>query len=738
MGFLNPILLWGTLGILIPILIHLLNRYRHKEIDWGAMELLRRALVVRSRQIRLEDILILILRCLAVLLIALAMARPTLTAAGAKWFGARAQVGAVVALDGSFSMGHRPGVGTRFDRAVARVREVLKTLDTGSPLSFVLLGNRPRILLRNVGYDEARLEKVLRDAAPLPERLNLELCLEELGPLIREIKAPVRESYLVTDAQTTTWDEPSEKTRAILQQIGTDAKLFLLSTGSDGAENVGLTRFSLASGTLRKGAMARCIAEVRNFGKRPQEKVAVGLYLDDRPVDQRVIEKIGANESESVPLFTRFDRAGNVRLVARIGPDPLLVDNTRYLTACIREQVRVLLVDGDPSDKPFQGETDFLRAGLVPKTAGALRSTMVVRTIPYLELGGERLADYHVIMMANVPDLRKTQAAALYNFVAQGGGLVIFLGDKIIPKLINARMQHGEGSLLPAEIVALGNTSADRTQSWPLETALSGHPITEPLEGLPRELVNEARFHQFFQVRVLPGGRTILRLAGRDAPLLVERDIGRGRVLLFTSSATRKWNNLVIHPIYPILLHQAVTYLTRQAHERPFTVGDPMVLPLPAQTLAPTVIFRDPTGKEAPIQVTESNGQKTVKFEEAVLPGFYELRYASDAAPLVAAVNVDPSESDVRILASEGIAKVLRGLPARHVPWGEEVGETIKQSRVGRELWRYLLLAGLAVLALESYLARRFTKRISPGGAREERTITAPATLAAPEERAAG
>ena len=77
MDFLNPALVWGTLGVAVPVVIHLLNRFRYKQVDWAAMELLRRAMVARSQRIRIEDLILLALRCLAVLLVALAFARLT-------------------------------------------------------------------------------------------------------------------------------------------------------------------------------------------------------------------------------------------------------------------------------------------------------------------------------------------------------------------------------------------------------------------------------------------------------------------------------------------------------------------------------------------------------------------------------------------------------------------------------------------------------------------------------------
>jgi len=713
MGFLNSAMLWGTLAVLLPIAIHLLNRYRHKEIDWAAMELLRRALVVRARQIRIEDILILILRCLAVLLIALAMARPTLTASGAKWFGAESQVGVVIAIDASYSMAHRPGVNTRFDRALTRVRAALETLDPGNPLSLVVMGSRPRIVLRNVGYDEARLEKVLAKLSPLPERLNLELCFEEVETLVSELRAPVRECYVVTDAQASTWKELSEKARIAMREMSTVARVFYLSTASENAENLGITGFGLASGTLRKASMARYVAAVRNFGRQAQEKVTVGLTVNGSPVDQRVIDRIPAGKDASVPLFVRFDRSGDSRLSVRLAPDPLTTDNVRYAVAHVRDQVRVLCVDGEPSDEPFEGETAFLETALAPRRGAMAGPSLVVKTVPWLAVSSQRLADYQAVVLANVPNLRAERVAALQSYVQQGGGLVIFLGDKMIPRAFNARMTENGAQLLPATLKALANPQDD--EGVAMEVEMTGHPVARGLEAVPAELLNAARFFQYFRTDVAKGGRTILRMAGTGDPLLVEKTLGRGHVLLFTSTADREWTNLAVNPIYPILLQQMVTYLTRQEHERSFTVGEPIQLVLPRQSMRSNVMFRDPTGKDHPIQVTERNGQRIIAHERPDVTGFYEARYAAGMSPLVTAVNVDATESDVQSLVGSQLTTAFKTVPVRILAWGEDMDLAIRASRVGHELWRVLLTIGLAVLVLESFLAHRFSRRLTGG-----------------------
>jgi len=85
MTFLNPLLLLGGLGLALPILAHLLNRFEVKQTDWAAMQFLNRSVRVRSRQLRLRDLLLLILRCLALLLFCLALARPGWKGQAAAW-----------------------------------------------------------------------------------------------------------------------------------------------------------------------------------------------------------------------------------------------------------------------------------------------------------------------------------------------------------------------------------------------------------------------------------------------------------------------------------------------------------------------------------------------------------------------------------------------------------------------------------------------------------------------------
>ncbi len=279
MGFMNSALMWGGLGVLgvsVPVIIHLLKRYR--VIQWGAMALLLKTLKRRRRKIRMEDLIVLLLRCLALLFLALALMRPTILSRGGAWLMGASRVGMVIAIDASYSMAHGE-VGNRFEQARRQAKAILSTVNPGDPVTIVLMGSRPRVLARLVGYEERRVENILDEATPLPEHLNLEFCLERVRQLMTEMKTPLRECYIISDAQAATWQTLTDKAiaelRAMAKAPDTKAKVYFVQVSSGHEENLAITRLEFAGGTVRRGASAQFVAEVVNKGLATRDTIPV-------------------------------------------------------------------------------------------------------------------------------------------------------------------------------------------------------------------------------------------------------------------------------------------------------------------------------------------------------------------------------------------------------------------------------------------------------------------------------
>ncbi len=715
MAFLNPWLLLGLAGVSVPIVIHLLNRFRPRKVAWAAMALLRQATTVRSRQVQIEDLLLLLLRCLAVLLLALALARPTLTLRGASLLGGDPSVAALVALDGSYSMSHQTGLVSRFDHALARLRDIGATLSPGSPFTLAVMGDRPRVLVRNSGYDPASLGDLARDATPLPEGLNLERNLETLAQLVAEMRAPVRECYLVTDAQASSFAAMSDQARLTLDRIAQQAHVFVVPVASEHHENVAVTSLRLGSGLLRRGGAGRFIVEVRNVGSHPATGVTVTLAADDTAVDRAVVSDISAGQTVQVSLMARFDRAGPARFTATVGPDPVAVDNVAHATVVVRDRVRVLLVEGSPAAEAFAGDTGFLRVALAPRPHAVPGvPTLDVHTIGWAELAGRRLGDADVIVLANVADVRSDVAEQLTAFVERGGALILAVGDQVNAQVWNQRL----GALLPATLGDAFGDAQQRDAGFRIETDRPSHALAQLLVALPPELRDEARVFRALAATPAQGASVVLHLTGGDddrRPLLIERPApGAGRVLLLTTTLSRDWGDWIVHPLFPMLMQQSITHLLRQPQEEPRWVGGAIALPLPAGTRAATAAFTDPRGEVTQVQLAGVGGPNVAELPEALWPGFYEVRAEDGGEPMVVAVNPDTRESAVRSLGESELARALADLPVRIVADENALRTAIQESRVGRELWRMLALAALALFVLEAVLARRFSARMKP------------------------
>src|ERR1051325_11323191 len=156
LSFLNSSFLGALSLVSIPIIIHLLQRRRYRVVHGGAMEFLRLSQRNRSRRLMIEQLILLLIRCLIPALAILAICRPIVRYGGLPIATARGQVHAVIILDNSYSMGYLPSAGpeTVFDRARKRALDLVERgLRQGDGVSVVLASEPPRILVRKPSLD---------------------------------------------------------------------------------------------------------------------------------------------------------------------------------------------------------------------------------------------------------------------------------------------------------------------------------------------------------------------------------------------------------------------------------------------------------------------------------------------------------------------------------------------------------------------------------------------------------
>lgn len=710
MTFLHPLILLAGLGISLPILAHLLNRHQVKHTPWAAMQFLNRNVRVRSRQIRLRDLLLLLLRCTALILLVLALARPAWQGSVTNWLPGESRAGIVIGLDASFSMAHGGKDQTRFRRALNQVEVIAENIQPGDPVSLVLLGGENTVLTRNMAFDRDRFRELLESAKIVPAGLDLDRVPGQLKELADDMEAPNKEVYFVTDVQARDWEQSSTKFQSALTNLHESAQVFLVPVSGVEA-NLAVTQLNLVSGVLRKGAVGRYQATVQNCGSDPVTNVEVQCRVEGVQIDTKTIPLIAAGASETVSLFVPFHNSGPTRITAEITGDLLPTDNVRRVVAVVRDRVSVLCVDGTDGTAGR-----LVMAALLARSDGSMDENFQVKSIPWLSLPSEPLEEIDVVILADVPEITEEQTKQLSQYVRQGNGLVWFAGKNVKANIWNERSASDIQSLLPAKLGLPVDVSTGNGAGRPLDPSMPDHPVCLPLRSLPEDLFSETRFLTRLDSETSSSSFPILKLAGSGDPILLEHTLGRGHVFMFTTSAETTWNNMALTPVFPMLMQQIVTYLAGREFEQSQTVGDSLSLAYVEQPDASDAVFDSPSDETITVPVREYRKQFVALLENAREAGFYEARVSVQAPGLPIAVNIDSRESNVASLTTPELKQNLDSTNIVVATSEIELASAIKANRARKSSWRQFMLIGLILLIAESLFADRLWKQKQPKG----------------------
>jgi hypothetical protein len=630
-GLLSPLALALSALVALPILAHLSKQIPREKRIFGAMLLLERVVKRLRRRRRLKDKWLLWLRGLAVLLVILAAAGLQFHYPGAvPEFGGSGRV--VLLIDRSMSMSINDGGSTLLGRAREEAAELLSSLPDDTLVGLVAFDSTAERMTQSLTTDHARVLSKLKSVEPTYGSSNLRAAIREASSLLG---GETGEVILYSDEAGPRM--VGEAVDELSRLVENGSSLIPIRIQADPQRNVAVTSASYGSG-IEGGQVT---LRITNYGPIATE-LACEVSLPDGatiPIFADLPPNGEAEERITVPR----EALGGVGSAICEDPD-LPSDDAVFFHLPRIGAARVLVVDGDPGDTPTRSEVYFLERALAPW--GGLRTgvTLDVTTpIGLMDLDHER---HRVVFLANVADPRPF-GPRLTEFVRKGGNLVIGVGDNVSPDVYNAALS----SILPAPFRKVRSLADPAEQGVALELPDVEHPLFTAFKRSGRAGFARVRSHRVMTLEPYEDNdevTTLLRYEG-GMPALVERRIGSGRVLIWTSSLDIAWSGLPLQSVYMPLLQRMVIYLGGEAGGSTArfsaVVGERVEIPLPELVLEPVVL--GPDKSEVP---SHFEGSNIVFYPER--PGAYELHLES-APPLAwVAVNTDPLESDVRIYDS--------------------------------------------------------------------------------------
>jgi len=684
MTFLNSAILAAlTLGLL-PILIHLLNRQRFKKVDFPTLRFLRELQRQKMRQVRIRQVILLILRTLAILFLVLAIARPVLKSSAGILPGAEARTTAVLILDRSASMQTETADGSRFRQMQTRAQEVLNLLKDGDEAQIVWADDQPDVFPENPSAQIHVLREAVASATPRLGGGDLTKAIQKARQILGTSQNLHKEVYVISDFSQSAWPDRLPDGKLLPE----DVRVFLLPTDAANVRNIGITDASVVSRIITPGRPVEITFTVHNTGTSREEDHIVSVYLGGRRVAQ-VRVTLGPGEVRSQRLKfvpdTPGDQVGYVRVEEA---DDFSGDDICYFVLRVPARLSIALVGND-------GPARTLTA-LALNPTGDPGAFVNVQTLTPLELENADWGSFDAIFVVDGSEFGSTFGSRLRNFVESGKGAFIAIGPQADLRGFSSWLPT-LGLPMPAE---LWNTT-DTPVRW--NKVDLHHPLFEGLfEGEPTDVSPEIQR----MARIAPGGSAVeIVSTSIGIPFLLESSVGKGHVLFMTGSADPSWSTLFRSGIFPPLMVSSAAYLSGigtsgTAHQ--LFVGVPAQLSFAG---SPGTEGFELRGGEslAPAIETGTMGY-VLQIPGLDKTGAYEL-WQGNRRIASLAVNIPAKECELTAAPEANYQEIVGG-QIKRLAQKTEVQSAVMEGRYGRELWKLCLFLALALLIAEMLVGR--------------------------------
>ncbi len=665
MGLLAPWFLAALAGLALPLYLHLLKRQTTTPKPVSSLMFFESRTQASTRHRRLRYFLLLSLRLLLLLLLILAFANPFVNRNTATLASDRL---VLLVVDNSFSM----RAGTRLEDAKAAAMRVLANKGAARA-QVAAFGSPLRLMMTQPTVDQLALRAAVQAIEPGDGHGNFGELARAVRALAESVHTPI-ELHVFSDMQ-----------RGDLASPFSDMAM---------PGNVTLVAHAVVTKAQPNWTVESVDAPGQVWGKdaKPVHVQAV-IAGYDTPAAQRTVSlvvngKTTATKSVAVPANGRATVEfpalevpyGFSRCEIKIdGADGFPADDLRRFAVARTDPQKALLIHnyGDSRSPLYVGAA----------LAAAAQSAFILESINVNEAADRKPSNYAFVILSDVNSVPSLLENSLTQYVRSGGSLLIAAGTSAgarsqIP-IFGARIiETRDYSRVPDRYMAVGSSD-------------SSYPAVARAEGW-----QGVKF--FYALNVDPGDSRVIVRLGDQTPLLLEKRIGEGRVVLLTSGLDNLTNDFPLHPAFVPFIEQTARYLAgseRLGGARPV---DAYLDLRNAKEKGQGVEVTDPEGKR-PLTLGEAASAQSFQLTEA---GYYQLRLANGRQDEVG-VNPDPKESNLDVIPDDVLAlwQGKTGQPSQETAAAVPAATPQKTPQT---IWWYVMLLVLASAVAESVLASRY------------------------------
>jgi hypothetical protein len=753
-SLINPWLLIGLAGIALPVIAHLLNRRRFDVVEWGAMQFLNPSRRTR-RRLKLEELLLLLLRIALVAVIVLAVARPVIPSGFLSGFYSSGSRTVVLVIDGSNSMSRMDGIGTVHQSAVRRSMEFLRTLGPNDTVALIDARDVPRAVIESPLRDIRAVDDQLLNLPSPGGACDALAAIEKAIGILGRSSAAAREIVVFSDRQSQGWRPTSDADWARVDEMlkfpAVRPQIWVVDVGlpvDPSSRNVSVGRIEISREMSVPDFPVRLRVPIRNDSDR-EIQVPVRLQREGQTLPGQTQDVSIPARSQGIAEFEHSARSAGTHVLtvaAEVSGDALIADNVSHVALQIADSMSVLLVNGTFSLIPAERDTFFAELAFAPPEQGV--PWVRTQVVDAADLTPEHFQKAAVAVLCNVGRIPDKAAQALAEFAAAGNGVIIASGPNTTPEsfeqafVVTGLLQQ----LRVMGIQEIGETDA------PVQLApLSIQPgWLDRFRSDPSRSFLKAGFAAWVQTKTVEPELTDLESSmatsesglpitlaqlSNGAPMILQARHGAGTVLLLTSTLDRTWTDLPTRSDFVPFLHEAVFHVASSKSHRNIGFAEPQVFrfSLPesdtiADNQAGSSSAGDRSSKKSDevFTVTNPSRSKTTLpgvsngttaeavFNETFLPGVYRVDGPAEwlAPPRDAfVVNYDHAEDDLTELTAADKDVLAMNDRIHFVPTFSELSRRMYGDEGTWELWGLLMGLFLLLLIFELVLTRRSVQK---------------------------
>ncbi|HEX4796993.1 MAG TPA: BatA domain-containing protein [Humisphaera sp.] len=698
-------MLAGLILASVPILIHLWNRRRFKLVEWAPMKYLKLTIQTNRRRMRIEQLLLLAVRVLVVALLFAALARPALSRTGiGSWVASQSRASRIIVIDDSMSMGYQSGRQSAFDQARDAAIQILHSIGAQDGITVVLASRPDQPLVREGSTESPNLLRDIQNLRAADSACDWASVFKQIDSLVVGAAHLQRELILITDLRRSGWN--AGVSAQIARWAGQSFEVKIVDVGSRDTANTVLTRFEQEDALALPGMPLKLRASIRNDSGALLHQATGTLEIDgqSRPVP---LPELRPGQTTDLPLTITLAASGQHVLKLSLPNDALSADNSRWLSVSVRPDVKIAIIDGQVVNRPFESSTDFFQVALTAGVEAWMLNRRSDLEWPRAAVADAQLSNADVIVLSNVASLSPQHVTILEKLVAAGRGLMIFPGDQVDAAVYNQLLYRDGAGLLPARMAP----ASDAAPNGLTIEALADSPLA-PMSKIAPEALSRIHAKKFLSVAIDEGGkdknsRVLARWNDSEAhPAAIEKRFGHGRVILWTVTADRQWSDWPIDPTYVLAMRSAASAIVRpEPAGTNFTAGEEIIYPLDEGQVVqnPLVTGPDQSLVQQPLTIAD----QVLRYPHTPRAGKYTLTW-KDAAGVeqsrALAASFNPAESNLQPISESELANLLSPVSPTFVHWGTVQGND-SLAEHGREIWRNLIFAVLALAAIETVLA---------------------------------